>query len=78
MQSGKNRLIQYLLMWQEDNGNVRLDGSKDSLAASLGISRASLFRELAFLQEKGLIKRRPGQIHIMDRERLEHILYETA
>ena len=42
----------------------------------LGISRASLFRELACLQERKLIDQEPGGIRIRNREQLETILYE--
>lgn len=78
MQSGRNKLIQYLLMRQDEDGCVRLDCSKEDFAAVLGISRASMFRELAALQEQGFICRNPGQIRILERARLEDILYETV
>lgn len=76
MQSGRKKLIQYLLTQPEKTGTaVRLWGSKDELASLLGISRASLFRELSKLQESGLIGQESGAIEIRDREGLERILY---
>ena len=76
MQSGRNKLIQYLLMRPEQEGLIGLECSKESLASMLGISRASLFRELACLQERKLIDQEPGGIRIRNREQLETILYE--
>ena len=76
MQSGRNKLIQYLLMRPEQKGVICLDCSKESLASILGISRASLFRELAGLQERKLIEQIPAGIRILGREKLEAILYE--
>lgn len=78
MQSGRNKLIQYLLMYRDEDSCVRLDCSKEDFAAVLGISRASMFRELAALQEQGLVCQNPGQIRILDRARLEDILYEAV
>lgn len=76
MQSGRNKLIQYLLMAKEQAGVIFTECSKEALASMLGISRASLFRELASLQEQSLIRQEPGGIRILDRKALEAILYE--
>ena len=76
IQSGRSKLIQYLLMRSGTDGCIHLDGPKEKLAFALGISRASLFRELAGLQERGMIHQEPGIIRIADRKELERILYE--
>lgn len=76
MQTGRNKLIQYLLMEREQEGVVSPERSKEALASMLGISRASLFRELACLQEQKSIGQEPEGIRILDRKALEAILYE--
>ena len=75
MQSGRKKLIQYLLMQPECHGEVCLEESREELASVLGISRASLFRELALLQNRELISQEHGRIRILDRKELEDILY---
>lgn len=79
MQSGRNKVIQYLLMRKDHRGLVQLECTKEQLAAILGISRASLFRELAALQEQGLIvPEKAGAFWLTDPNRLEAICYECT
>ena len=75
MQSGKKKLVQYLLE-EPDKGRVfGKNVSRDELASILGISRASLFRELAGLTKQGLIALRDGEIYLLKPDELEEILY---
>ena len=46
-------------------------GTREDMASMLGISRASLFRELAALQEEGLICQKRGRIQVLNREAME-------
>lgn len=74
--SGKKRLIQYLLDERSRSGDsFALKVSREELASSLGISRASLFRELTRLQEQELIEKRGKNIEILNQIGLEEILY---
>lgn len=76
MQSVRKKLIQLLLSLEEEKDTVTLPVSKESLAAVLGTSRASLFREFAKLQEEGLIFQEEKRICLLEKRQLEEILYE--
>lgn len=75
MQSGKKKLVQYLLEVPGKGGRFGKNVSRDELASILGISRASLFRELAGLTKQGLIALRDGEIYLLRPDELEEILY---
>lgn len=75
MQSGKKKLVQYLLEVPGKGGRFGKNVSRDELASILGISRASLFRELAGLTKQGLIALRDGEIYLLKPDELEEILY---
>ena len=75
MQSGKKKLVQYLLEVPGKGGQFGKNVSRDELASILGISRASLFRELAGLTKQGLIALRDGEIYLLKPDELEEILY---
>ena len=75
MQSGKKKLVQYLLEVPGKGGRFGKNVSRDELASILGISRASLFRELAGLTKQGLIALRDGEICLLRLDELEEILY---
>ena len=75
MQSGKKKLVQYLLEVPGKGGRFWKNVSRDELASILGISRASLFRELAGLTKQGLIALRDGEIYLLKPDELEEILY---
>ena len=75
MQSGKKKLVQYLLEVPGKGGRFGKNMSRDELASILGISRASLFRELAGLTKQGLIALRDGEICLLKPDELEEILY---
>ena len=71
MYSGRKRLIQFLLSSSGPSGRVDSAGTREDMASMLGISRASLFRELAALQEEGLICQKRGRIQVLNREAME-------
>ena len=75
MQSGKKKLVQYLLEVPGKGGRFGKNVSRDELASILGISRASIFRELASLTKQGLIALRDGEICLLRPDELEEILY---
>ena len=79
MQSGRSKVIQYLLTHQDEEGLVRIEGSKEQLAAALGISRASLFRELSALKKQGLtVQAGRGILKLPNARRLEKMFYEDT
>lgn len=74
MQSCRGKVIRYLLLNASGSGGetVVLKDSKEIWAKSLGISRAALYRELADLREKGMIRIKGRQITLLKREILEN------
>lgn len=75
MQSGRKKLVQYLLEVPGKGGRFGKNVSRDELASILGISRASLFRELSVLTKQGLIALRGSEICLLKPDELEEILY---
>ncbi|WP_352398335.1 Crp/Fnr family transcriptional regulator [[Clostridium] aminophilum] len=75
MQSCRGKVIRYLLLNATGSSGetVVLKDSKEIWAKSLGISRAALYRELADLREKGMIRIKGRQITLLKRELLENI-----
>ena len=71
-QDHQTRLIAWLLSQPDDA--VRFPGTRDVLAAHLGMSRAALFRELAQLDRKGLITTKGTLVRILNREGLQALL----
>lgn len=65
MQSSRGRLIEYLNDHVDEKGCVNLTESRDELANHLGVSRATLFREIASLKKQNLICSRDGKIYIL-------------
>lgn len=74
MQSCKTKVVIFLLT-NEYQGKVRLEDTKETLAKSLGMSRAALFRELSDLKKKELISVKGSLISISDLEALENSIY---
>ena len=56
IQKSSNKLYDYLYSNSDQDGNVYLYKSRDELAEYLGISRATLFREIAKLKKQGKIE----------------------
>lgn len=55
IQSCRGKLLEYLLHHMDDQHRVVIPSSKEQFAKRLGIGRASLFRELALLEQEQLI-----------------------
>lgn len=68
IQSAKVKLSEFLYKESETSHEIRLQFSKEQLAKALGISRAALFRELADMQTRQLIKVDHMIITILNRE----------
>lgn len=68
--SAGRKLGQYLLAHARD-GEVCLECSASGLAARLGVSRASLYRALEGLSQRGIVSRQGKRICILDRQALE-------
>lgn len=62
--STEQKLYEFLLDGKDENGDCILNVSMSGLAAMLNVGRTSLYRDLASLEEKGLIKRENKKIHI--------------
>ncbi|WRS28317.1 Crp/Fnr family transcriptional regulator [Oscillospiraceae bacterium MB08-C2-2] len=77
MPSCRRRLVVYLLKNQTPQGEVFLDISKERLAKVIGVSRASLFRELRRLSDAGLISAEGKSIQLLALASLEQIVQET-
>ncbi|MGL5434859.1 MAG: Crp/Fnr family transcriptional regulator [Lachnospiraceae bacterium] len=78
MQSGKGKVAEFLLSQADDSGIIRLSHSKENLACMLGISRASLFRELSYFQSHDMISQEQNCIRIQNRKKLEAVLYQCS
>ena len=78
IQSCRGKLIEYLLSQKEADDVVRPHGSREDLARRLGVSRAALFRELSFLQGRGLLSCEGSAIIVLDKTGLEQWLYQRS
>jgi len=70
----RQKIANYLLKLPEVNGAVVLDRSQNSLAEYFGVTRPSLSRELANMQQDGLIKMSKKHIEILDKSRIDSIV----
>lgn len=75
LQTGKAKLCKYLLSLEKSEGKVKLTESKESLAKTLGMSRAALFRELSSLKEDKVIEINRSVITILDEDALEDAVH---
>ena len=71
--TGIRKLSTFLLAKADTNGELALNLSMTELAKRLDTSRASLYRDMNQLIEKGLICREGKKIRILDRSELEKI-----
>lgn len=73
----KHRVINYILeaMKSQQSSVIRLTENKESIAASLGIPRPSLSRELINLRDMGYIDFDRSKIKILDLEALEEEMF---
>src|SRR5690606_38002611 len=65
-----------LLYYADEDGLVRL--TQQALADQLGASRNGLVLALKSLSDRGLIERRYGAIHLVDRQKLGALLSEAG
>ena len=75
--SCRARLAGYLWEHKDSTGQVLLERSKEQLAHMLGVSRASLFRELQFLTSAGILAVENRKICILQPKALQAILEEA-
>ena len=68
--SGEKKLSCFLLRQMDADGQVRLGCSMTELAARLNIGRASLYRELQKLEDRGILTRQGKSILILQPETL--------
>lgn len=78
LQSCRGKLVSYLLAQRDRSGMVHISGSREELARHLGMSRATLFREIAALQQQGVLQSRNGTLCIPDTDAMERLLRTTA
>lgn len=64
MQTARGKLLDYLVLHADENGVVHLGCSREELAGHLGVSRASLFREISALKRKGVLSSEGRDLHI--------------
>lgn len=64
--SGEKKLSTWLANQMDDHGEVLLPCSMTELAARLNIGRASLYREMQKLEERGVLVRQNKRITILD------------
>lgn len=76
IQSCRCKFIQYLFTCDIQDGTIRLPCSKEQFSKMMGISRAALFREFAYFQERGLIAVEGSKIKIKDKTGLARVLYQ--
>lgn len=62
--STEQKLYEFLLSQKDENGDIVLGISMSKLSKMLNVGRTSLYRDLASLESKKLIKRKKNIIHI--------------
>lgn len=67
-------LARLLLNMQQDNGEIKLDITREEIAEYLNVARQSLSRELSTMQKDGLIRVSGKSIQILNQEALEEYL----
>lgn len=70
----RQKIANYLLKLPEANGVIMLDRSQNSLAEYFGVTRPSLSRELANMQQDGLIKMSKKRVEILDKDKINSII----
>lgn len=73
--SGRGKVMKYLITFQDSQGKLPVK-SRDELASHIGISRATLFRELGYLKEKGFITLDEKSIMVVKEEDLRELLLQ--
>ena len=62
--STEQRLYEFLLSNQDENGIFTLTTSMSKLSSMLNVGRTSLYRDIASLESKGLIERKNKKIYL--------------
>lgn len=77
LKSIKHKVVNYILEQEklQRRKNIHLGDNKEEIASSLGILRPSLSRELIILKDAKLIDYNRKEIIILDKEKLEEILF---
>ena len=72
----RQKLASYLLRMLKQQGDspIQLDRSQQELADYFGVSRPSLARELAHMQDDGLIKTDRKLVHILRKEDMMQLI----
>jgi CRP/FNR family transcriptional regulator, dissimilatory nitrate respiration regulator len=70
--TGEKKLSAWLLQHMEEDGRVAVASSMTELASQLNIGRASLYRELQKLEERGILERKGRKIMILDANQLRN------
>ena len=77
-QTSRTKLISYLLLNQDEQGFVALNGTKEDLSNRLSVSRATVYRELNYLQNQQLISLEKRGVSLLKPEALRTLLYEES
>ncbi len=73
-QSARSRLAHYLLAQRGADGRISLRHTPEILARHLGISRATWFREMAYFQRQGLLRKEKDSLFLPDVLAMEQCL----
>lgn len=77
IQSCRQKFVQFLLSCDTANDVIQLPCSKEQFAKMMGISRTTLFRELAYFQNRGIIAVEGLKIRIKDKAQITQALYQA-
>ena len=72
--SAGQQLAHFLLLEAEDGGSAKVELTQQELASALGLGRQTVSRELAKLEQLGLVERGRGQVRILDPDGLQALL----
>ncbi len=64
MQTSRMKLLSYLHDRATCDGLVMFEGTREEMARYLGISRATLFREIAHLKREGSVLSRGNDLYV--------------
>ncbi len=74
----REKIANYILMHSSnDDHTLTLDQSQTELADFFGVTRPSLARTLARMEEEGMIRTKRRQITILNREKLNNLLHNS-
>jgi CRP-like cAMP-binding protein len=74
----REKIANYILMHSaNDDQTFTLDQSQTELADFFGVTRPSLARTLARMEEEGMIRTKRREINILNREKLNNLLHHS-